>query len=198
MMRSVPLKSIEEGYEWSVPAPAPKRKPLPLRQCLVALLCALVVGQVVFVLQLPFLHQVQERVGAQGVVCLSPLHVWGVNASSVSFPTRSFAALKLVSGEGRVVSKVRGLRPQTPVLEKKWVSSSDGAPPPAGDIHAVPRGAAEDGAAIPASSCGAPHAAVALGAEGSTGGGAGGLPATHVGSVQRGIAMFKIGGISCQ
>jgi hypothetical protein len=91
-----------------------------------------------------------------------------------------------------------GLRPQTPVFEKKWVSSSDGAPPPAGDIHAVPRGAAEDGAAIPASSCGAPHAAVALGAEGSTGGGAGGLPATHVGSVQRGIAMFKIGGISCQ
>jgi hypothetical protein len=113
MMRPVPLKSIEEGYEWSVPAPAPKRKPLPLRQCLVALLCALVVGQVVFVLQLPFLHQVQERVGAQGVVCLSPLHVWGVNASSVSFPTQSFAALKLVSGEGRVVSKVRGsgLRP---------------------------------------------------------------------------------------
>lgn len=107
MWQPVPLKALEEGHEWTVPAP-PKRRARPRlkpRLWAAVLATAVLVGQVVFVVQLPLLRQVEARVSSQGVVCLSPMHVWGVNASAVSFANRSLASPRLLSGEGRVVSR---------------------------------------------------------------------------------------------
>lgn len=104
MLRPEP-PSLEEG-EWAVPAKPIHRKKrgVPV-WAVVAAAAAAAVAQLIFVLQMPLLAAVEGRVAATGVACLSPLHVWGVNVSAVSFARHSMVGPRLVTGEGRVAAR---------------------------------------------------------------------------------------------
>ena len=84
--------------------------------------------------QAPLLRQVELRVTATNVSCLTPRHLWGRGWRAISFENASLAAPRLVAGEGRVLSRetsslCRGPQPPRSVVRFSTVTLDHRTPP---------------------------------------------------------------------